>query len=125
MIDDLHTLAVDLIEGGATVGLRILPVLHRGANNIVRDARAHAPGAGGTGAAKRYPSTITYDIDINAGSVAAEIGPDRDLNGQAKLGNIFEYGTSAQPPHPHLDPALDRESPKFEAYAAEAASKFL
>lgn len=120
MIDDLHTLAVDLEKAGLTIGVRILPVLHRGANNIVRDARENAPGADGNGPAKHYPRTITYDIDAGPGSVAAEIGPDREVNGQAKLGNIFEY-------HPekggraHLEPALDRGVPKFEAYAADVA----
>lgn len=120
MIDDLHTLAVDLETAGLTIGLRVLPVLHRGANNIVRDARENAPGAGETGPARRYPSTITYDIDVGPRSLAAEIGPDRELNGQAKLGVIFEYHPE-KGGRPHLEPALDREAPNFEHWVAETA----
>jgi hypothetical protein len=37
------------------------------------------------------------------------------------LGNLLEYGSSHNPAHPHLEPALDHEEPRFLA-AAEAAA---
>lgn len=118
-MDDLHTFALDLEKAGLTIGMRLVPVVHRGANNIVRDARENAPGADGTGPARRYPSTITYDLEFDDG-VGAIIGPDREINGQAKLGNIFEYHPE-RGGRPHLEPALDREADNFERYVADVA----
>lgn len=118
---ELNTLAADLTKAGLTAGVRVLPVVHRAANNIVRDARQFAPKSA---VAQHYPDTITYDIEIGA-AIAAEIGPDRDLNGQAKLGNLFEYGSVNNAPQAHLGPALDREGPNFETYIAAVAAEGL
>lgn len=54
----------------------------------------------------RYPSSITYDINITAEGIEGEIGPDKN-RAQGPLGNIIEYGTSKNAPIPHLGPALD------------------
>lgn len=117
---ELDDLAGDLDEASRQVVEKILPVLHRGANNIVRDARENAPQSA---VIRYYPRTITYDIERDGGDLVAEIGPDRDKNGQAKLGHLFEYGTASLAPRPHLGPALDRELPTFERYAADAVTE--
>ncbi|MFJ8474197.1 hypothetical protein [Kitasatospora sp. NPDC094011] len=61
----------------------------------------------------RYPQSITYDIKPTPTGVEAEIGPDKQLS-QGALGNIIEYGTSKNPPMPHLGPALDAAGPDAE-----------
>lgn len=114
-----------LINGGFTLGARLVPVMHRGANNMVRTARDLAPGGDDTSAAKHYPSTITYDLEIEPGAITIEVGPDRDLNGQAKLGNLFEYGAAERPPLPHLGIARDREEPRLALYLATAGAALL
>lgn len=121
-MDDLDTLVHDLSRAGLLAGIRVVPVVHRAANNIVRDARGNAPQSA---VIRYYPDTITYDVEIAAEAIIAEIGPDREKNGQAKLANIFEYGTSKLPPRPHLGPALDREAPRFEQYVEEIAERLL
>lgn len=123
MIVDSHDLADlthDLDDAGRDAVRKLLPVMHRGAANIRDDARENAPRSD---VIKHYPRTISYDIERNGDTLEAEIGPDRDVNGQAKLAHIFEYGTDSLAPRPHLGPALDRELPKFEQFAAEAMSK--
>lgn len=117
---ELEDFARDLDHAAAKIRDDVTQVVHRGANNIVRDARDNAPKSA---VARHYPRTITYDIVENDDTIGAEIGPDRDLNGQAKLANIFEYGTGRHAPRPHLGPALDRELPAFERFVAEAGGE--
>lgn len=121
-LDDLNSFAKDLYEASATAGVRALPVMHRAGNNIQRDARQFAPGAP---RARAYPSTITYDLTVEDGAIVVEVGPDRELNGQAKLGNIFEYGAPALdvPAQAHLGPALDREIPNVDHFLGEVAAR--
>lgn len=121
-MNDLEALVHDLTQAGLFAGARAMPVVHRAANNIVRDARDNAPQSA---VIQHYPNTITYDVEVEANAIVAEIGPDREKNGQAKLGNIFEYGTSKLPPRPHLGPALDREAPNFEQHLDDIAGRLL
>lgn len=96
-------------------------VLGRGALNVKKDAQgsirglAHAPA---------YPASITYDVRWHGMSGTAEIGPDKDKR-QGSLGNILEYGTRNNAPTPHLGPALDRESPRFEKVVADLGEELL
>lgn len=112
-MDDLESLVADISQAGLLAGFRVNAILGRHAKQVQDTARELAPGASG-GVAKHYPASITYDVTVGVGSVVAEIGPDREKNGQAKLGNVFEYGTSDLPPRWHLGPALDRQVPKFQ-----------
>lgn len=95
-------------------------VVSRGSLQIKNEARKNAPG---TGHAKHYPSSINYDIEEKDGELVGEIGPVEGRR-QRGLGNLLEYGSSHNPPHPHLEPALDAEAPRFlkacEDLAAEA-----
>lgn len=116
-MSEINDLIKDLDEASREAGEKILPALHRGANNIVRDARENAPKSP---VIRFYPFTISYDIEGKDDTIEVTVGPDREKNGQAKLGHLFEYGTAAIPPRPHLGPALDRELPNLEKFAADA-----
>lgn len=120
-VTELDELAADLRGAGLRIGVDALGVVHRGANNIQRDARETA--ASGP-RHPFYPASITYDVEIEADRIVAEIGPDKDLP-QGALGNIEEFGTSTLPPRSHLGPALDREEPKFEHFMGEIGAKAL
>ena len=119
---ELNRLAADLSHAGVVVSLKIRPALERSAERIEQQAKEFAP-------RKRLPhyaETINHDVTTDgSGHVVAEIGPDRSVNGQAKLANIFEYGTSDQAPRAHLGPALDREGPNFVAAVKEIGGDVL
>lgn len=83
-------------------------VITKGALNIKNQARKNAP----RGAAKHYPKSINFDVTETNDGLEAEIGPAQGRQ-QWGLGNLLEYGSSHNPPHPHLEPALDEEEPKF------------
>lgn len=124
MNDDLETLAADLSRAGLLAGFKIRAVLGRSATHIRDDARENAPGGQGS-RAKHYPRTITYDVTLGVDGLVAEIGPDRNINGQAKLAHLFEYGKPGQAPRPHLGPALDREVDKFAREIADLGGDVL
>lgn len=84
-------------------------VVSKGSLNIKNEARREAPG---TGAAKHYPTSINYDITEKDDEIVGEIGPVEGRR-QWGLGNLLEYGSENNPPHPHLEPALDHEEPRF------------
>lgn len=108
-VSELNNLAVDLSGAGVLAGIRVLGAMEKSAERIETDARAWAPRK----RMPRYARTITHDIAVGAGEIVAEIGPDAEVNGQAKLAPIFEYGTSEVAPRAHVGPALDREIPTF------------
>jgi len=120
---ELNALAATLEGKAGGIGAEAAAVVRRGALNVKTDARRFASGLRH---APLYPRSITYDIhgDGRFGAVEAVIGPDKDLP-QGALGNILEYGTSNNPPHTHLGPALDREGPNFEKALLDAALKDL
>lgn len=119
MTHDLDRLAADLEFAATSAAGRAKHALEETAKEIVADARERAPRRG----VPHYAATITSDITLDGRDLAAEIGPDREKNGQAKLANLFEFGTSDQPPRPHLGPALDAHVPTFEERLAEAIGK--
>lgn len=98
-------------------------VVAKGALNIKTgaaeriDGLAHAP---------HYPKAITYDELDEADGPAAEVGPDKERK-QGALGNILEHGAPEQntPPRPHLAPAADEESPRFEKQLEELCARLL
>lgn len=120
-LDDINSLAFDLGRGAAAALTAARAVVQKGALNIKRDAQAFSSGLAH---APLYPQSITYDTEILATSVRAEIGPDKGKP-QGALGNILEYGTSNNPPFAHLGPALDREGPAFERYLGDIAKGLL
>lgn len=93
----------------------------KGAMNIRDDARARILAQASKGYVAQYPRSITYTVTESSGSiVGVEIGPDKDRP-QGALGNILEYGTSKNPPYPHLQPAFEAEQDNFERYLGDAA----
>lgn len=117
---DIQRLAADLSAlGKARVAtVRGVAVVEESLERIEADARESAP-------KKRLPhyaETITHDVTIGGlgGSVVGEVGPDKDVNGQARLAHIFEYGTSRLAPRADVLTAFDREIPNFLAAVEEA-----
>jgi hypothetical protein len=107
---EMDHLIGDLTGAGLLAGARAVAVVKASAKRIEDQAKEWAPRR----RLPHYARTITHDIEIGAGKVTAEIGPDSDVNRQANLAPIFEYGTSRVGPRAHMGPALDRETPKFE-----------
>lgn len=85
-------------------------VVAKGALNIKQDG---ARRASGLAHAPAYPRSITYDTHTTPTGAWAEIGPDKSRR-QGALGNVIEYGSVNNPPHPHMGPAADAERPRFE-----------
>jgi hypothetical protein len=96
-------------------------VVEKGALNIKKDA---AQRIRGLAHARAYPFSITYDVYSGLTGPVAEIGPDKTKR-QGALGNILEYGTVNNPPHPHMRPAADRELPRFEKALQDLATRLL
>lgn len=112
-MDDLTTLAADLLASAAQAPKQAASVVAKGALNVKTQARSNAAVSAGAHA-KLYPGTITYDM--SATGLSAEIGPE--ARGQGNLG-VLEYGSAHNPPHRDLGRALDVEEPRFvEALAA-------
>lgn len=106
---DLDHLAVDLAAAGAAVAVKVVPALEHSAQNIEDQAREWAPKT----RTPHYPATITHDVTPGVAGPVAEIGPDKNINGQAKLAHLFEYGSVNNAPFAHIGPAFDREVPDF------------
>jgi hypothetical protein len=118
MYAEFEALAAELAGAPERLAALVPPVVSKGALNIKNDWRANASG---NAHAPHYPASITYDMDVRADAVEAEIGPDKDKK-QGALGNILEFGTSKNPPHNDGGRALAVEEPKFIA-ACEAVAE--
>lgn len=94
-------------------------VVSKGALQIKNEARKNAPRGPHT---PHYAASINYDITERDGLIEAEIGPVEGRR-QRGLGNLLEYGSSHNPPHPHIEPALDHEEPKFIKAAEDLAAE--
>lgn len=95
--------------------------LAKGALNIKTDARRRSSGLAH---APAYPYAITYETHETPAGGWAEIGPDKEKR-QGALGNILEYGTVKNPPHPHMLPAGEAEAPKFARAMEDLAVSML
>lgn len=117
-VTQVKELAVDLTLAGAGIVPAARAVIEKGALNIKTGARArvtgfpHAPSA---------PAAISYDMNISATAVEAEIGYDKGKR-QGALGNLLEYGSVKNSPIPALAPALREETPNTEKFLAEVAA---
>jgi hypothetical protein len=95
--------------------------LEKGALNIKKDAQRRIRGLAH---ARAYPNSITYDVHDGLRGPFAEIGPDKEKR-QGALGNLLEYGSVNNPPHPHVRPAADREEPRFAKAVQELVERQL
>lgn len=96
-------------------------VVSKGSLNIKNQAQRIAPGAT---YARLYRKSIAYDITVTAEYVEGEIGPTPGRP-QWGLGNLLEYGSVNNQPHPHLEPSLDAEESRFEAAAEDLAEDLI
>lgn len=97
-------------------------VVSKGCLNIKTEARDNAPRGPHL---PYYADSINYDTWVTAsGEIVGEVGPAQGRR-QWGLGNLLEYGSAHNPPHPHLEPALDHEAPRFVAAAQALAVKAL
>lgn len=94
-------------------------VVQRGAFNIKNDWRDRWKGMSHLPA---LHAAVTYDTEVYGGGVRAQIGPDKRRR-QGPLGNIAEFGTPKNAPHPGGGPALAAEEPKFLAELGKAIDK--
>lgn len=107
-------------EGRREAGKEFRAVVNRGALNVKTEWRkrwtglSHAP---------HLASAISYDVTSRGnGQHSAEIGPDK-ARPQGALGNIIEFGSINNRPHPGGLPAARREEPRVERAAGAAAEK--
>jgi hypothetical protein len=97
------------------------PVVKRGAQNIKTDWRTRWHGLDN---APMLEYAVTYDTSVDGTRVSAEIGPDKARR-QGALGNLIEYGSVNNAPHPGGSPALDAEEPKFLKALEDMAARLL
>jgi hypothetical protein len=116
---DLRKLVVDLDAAAGIAARDSRAVVAKGLLNIKTDSRRRAPGLAH---APAYPRAITYDVTQTATGAWGEVGPDKDRR-QGALGNLLEYGSIKNPPHPHMGPAGDAEEPKFAKAMQDLAVK--
>lgn len=118
---EVQDLAEMLVKAAGVAPVEARAAVAKGALNIKNDARrrisglAHAPA---------YPNSITYDSHETATGGWAEIGPDKGKR-QGALGNLLEFGSVKNAPHPHMAPAAEAERPKFERAMEDLGVKAL
>lgn len=95
------------------------PVVRKGLTNIKNSWRA---GWAGFKHAPALPAAVTFDEDEQDGALGGEVGPDKSRR-QGALGNLLEFGSQNNAPHPAGQKALDEEAPRFENSAGDVAEK--
>jgi len=120
MIDtsELDEWADVLRAAGADAEGRGERIVSKGSLNVKNRARDLAPKGPHT---PYYAASITYDVTVKQGDIVGEVGP---AHGKAQwgLGNLLEYGSKNNAPHPHHEPALDEEEPRFYAASEQLAA---
>lgn len=114
---ELDRWTADLRAAPAVTRAQARAVVAKGSLNIKTEARRNAPGGSH---APYYASSISFDVTETPIEIMGEVGPAQGRR-QWGLGNLLEYGSVNNPPHPHLEPALDHEAPRFIG-ACEALS---
>lgn len=108
-----------LARGPVMARTRGRAIVTKGAVNIKTEARANAPHGPHT---PHYRNSITFDITETPVEIMAEIGPEMGRR-QWGLGSLIEYGSQHNLPHPHHEPALDHEEPRFIAACEKVAAE--
>lgn len=118
-LSDLLRLADDISSIVPAVEAEAPKIVKRGAQNVKTDAirliRAQTPGKTHL---PHYPRAISYDLRGGRREPTAEIGPDSSRP-QGAMGAAIEEGGARAGAMPHMNPALDDESPKFTAAAGD------
>lgn len=119
-VSELHMLAADLGKGNAATVAGARKIVEVAAVKIKKGMISDARKGSGKHA-KRFPSSITYDVK----GLSAEIGPDKH-RAQGALGNIMYYGTSTLPPViSDIAGPLKKEAPVFMGLLSELGAKYL
>ncbi|MET0416383.1 MAG: hypothetical protein ABW022_10215 [Actinoplanes sp.] len=108
-MSDLDKWVTDLGNAPDLARKGVRPVVERGLLNIKRGTQRRWKGLGN---APALASAVTYDVRATLLGAAGEVGPDKRKR-QGALGNVIEYGTVNNPPHPALAPEADAEAPRF------------
>lgn len=107
---EVTALATDLGKTTKNVEKEADRVLERGAlgvkNAMAEDAQRL------TGHAKHFHRSISYDSRFRVGTMAYEIGPDKDRM-QGALGNLLYFGSKNNAPQLEIEAGLMAEEPKF------------
>lgn len=117
----LDELVDDLTRAQKVVPLQIRQVVQKGALNIKKDWQSRWTGLSH---APALASAVSYDTKETAVGASAEIGPDKGRR-QGALGNLLEFGSVNNAPHPGGMPALAAEGPRFEKAMGDLAEKAL
>jgi len=120
-ITELVAYARDLARAAEVVSVAGYAIVSKGSLNIKTAARAKAPRGPHI---PYYANSINYDVTVRAQEIEGEIGPAKGRR-QWGLGNLLEYGGPYNAPHPHLEPALDEEAPRFIKASEELAARLV
>lgn len=125
--EGLRGLENDLEQAARRLPGEAHKVTSKGALNIKNDTRDTWKRRLRGGHAKRLHYSVGYDITPPGGNeVIAIIGPDADNDRmQGALGGIIERGSINNAPVPALNPAWERESPKFEDALGDLGERLL
>lgn len=107
---EVTALATDLGKTTRNVEKEADRVLERGALGV-KNAMAEDAGRL-TGHARHFGRSISYDRRYRAGTMAYEIGPDKDRR-QGALGNLLYFGSRNNAPQLDIEAGLIAEEPKF------------
>lgn len=121
-LGEVRALATDLGKITKNIEKDADSVLERGAlgvkNAMAEDAQRL------TGHAKHFHRSISYDRRYRVGTMAYEIGPDKDRR-QGALGNIVYFGTKNNAPQLDIETGLIAEEPKLLSEMSKLLEKVL
>lgn len=121
-VSQLHDWSQVLAAAAADAMAEGEAVVSKGSLNIKNRARQLAPKGPHT---PHYEASINYDLTVDpAGEIVGEIGPAEGRR-QRGLGNLLEYGGPHNAPHPHHEPALDEEEPRFYQACEDLAGRLV
>lgn len=118
-MSEVTKLAADFGKAAGSVIPEIDKVVERGALNIKNTMVDDAASAGHY---RHFSRAISYDRAYAVGSVAYEVGPDKDRM-QGALGNILYFGTGHNGPVLDIEVGMRAEAAPLEKSVADAAER--
>jgi hypothetical protein len=120
-VTGLDELISDLDRAAKAVPVGVRTVVQKGALNIKKDWQQRWTGLS---SAPSLAAAVSYDTKEVPFGASAEIGPDKARR-QGALGNLLEFGSVNNAPHPGGLPALEAEAPRFEKALGDLVEKLL
>lgn len=121
-VDELDELAVDLGDVPERAAPAILQVTRRAAANMKRELQSEAVGS------RRFRGvrpSISWDVEVDAEGVSAEVGPEIGRR-QGSLGFIaYEGSATSGPRFPDPMGALEREAEPYAAWLSRVVEEAL